>query len=570
MPALKSISDHYARHDEIVAFQKAAAKAFPRLCRTTEIGRSHEGRPLLVTEITNRETGPGEEKPAYWIDGNTHASELAGSAVACHTIHELLTRYGKEAEVTHLLDTRVFYILPRVSPDGAEYVLRTGIYIRSSTRPYPFDDLKDGLHPEDMNGDGDVLQMRVRDPLGEWKISPRDPRLMVKRRPDERGGIYYRLYREGRFENWDGRTIAVAPSRYGLDMNRQYPHDWRPHPDQHGAGPYPLSEPESRAVVEFLTSHRNVTGVQTYHTFSAVILRPLSNLPDDKFPNFDRAAYRTLGERATEITGYPCKSVYHDFRYDVNEAIHGVFDDWCYEHLGVFAFTTELWSPAGPAGIKVADFIKFLRDRSEEDELRLLRWNDRELKGKGFARWKRFRHPQLGEVEIGGWRALFTWSNPPLKYLRELCERHHRFTLAHAAAAPRLRIREFSATTLGPGLHKIVLSVENEGYLPTNVTQKALDRKIVRPIEVSLELAKGQSLEIGKRRVELGQLGGAATTLCDDGSAPAFFDGSDRDAGKTLEWGVRGDGPISVTVRSDRAGTVRASCKLPSPRKRVS
>lgn len=561
MPSLKSIADHYPRYDEIQAFLKAAAKAYPKFCKLHDIGRSYEGRPIVAIEITNSATGPAEEKPAYWIDANTHASELTGSVVVCHTIHHLLTKYGRDDEVTHLLDTRVFYLLPRVSPDGAEFVLRTGKYIRASMRPYPFDDLKDGLHQDDVDGDGEILQMRVRDPLGEWKVSTRDPRLLVKRTPDERGGKYYRLYREGFFENWDGKRIEVAEPRFGLDMNRQYPSDWHPHSEQEGAGPYPLSEPESRAVVQFITAHRNITGVLTYHTFSAVILRPLSNMPDEKFPNFDRVAYKTLGERATQITGYPCKSVFHDFRYDANEVIHGVFDDWCYEHLGVFAFTTELWSPAGPAGIEVKDFIKFLRDRSEADEMKLLHWNDRELKGKGFARWRPFKHPQLGDVEIGGWRSLYTWSNPPPKYLAGICEKHCKFTMAHAAASPRLRLKEFTAAKLAPGLRKIVLRVENEGYLPTNVSQKAIDRKVVRPVEVTLELSKGQTIEIGKRRAEIGHLAGAASTTCDEWNSAIWFGGSSREAEAYLEWCVRGDGPVSVTVKSDRAGTVRATIR---------
>ncbi|MBI3099565.1 MAG: carboxypeptidase, partial [Planctomycetes bacterium] len=107
------------------------------------------------------------------------------------------------------------------------------------------------------------------------------------------------------------------------------------------------------------------------------------------------------------------------------------------------------------------------------------------------------------------------------------------------------------------------LRIENEGWLPTNVSQKAVERKVVRPVEVTLELAKGQSLEIGKKRTETGHLAGAATTLCDECNSSTWFGGSSREAEAYLEWCVRGTGPLAVTVKSDRAGTVRGRCGEP-------
>ena len=57
-------------------------------------------------------------------------------------------------------------------------------HIRSSTRRYPWDELPvDGLTPEDIDGDGRILAMRVRDPHGGWKSHPEQPRLLVAREP---------------------------------------------------------------------------------------------------------------------------------------------------------------------------------------------------------------------------------------------------------------------------------------------------------------------------------------------------------------------------------------------------
>ncbi len=39
----------------------------------------------------------------------------------------------------------------------------------------------------------------------------------------------------------------------------------------------------------------------------------------------------------------------------------------------------------------------------EDHELALLRWNDEAMNGRLFCKLRKFRHPQLGDVEIGGW-----------------------------------------------------------------------------------------------------------------------------------------------------------------------
>src|SRR5690606_17461322 len=120
--------------------------------------------------------------------GNIHAGEITGCNVALYTADLLLHGYGSDNDITTLLDTRAFYIAPRVQPDGAELYLTTPITLRSSVREWPEVDDDEGLTPDDINGDGLVVQMRVQDPTGEWRVSEHDNRLMVKRRPDELTG----------------------------------------------------------------------------------------------------------------------------------------------------------------------------------------------------------------------------------------------------------------------------------------------------------------------------------------------------------------------------------------------
>jgi murein tripeptide amidase MpaA len=549
--------DRYYRYNDLVRYLRAVRRAHPRLTRLRSIGRSFEGRDLLVMELSQRATGRPEEKPAYWIDANTHASELAGSAAALYTIDYLTRRYGTDAEITNLLDTRTFYILPRLSPDGAEHCLRTGEYVRSSVRPFPHEDIPEGLRPADVDGDGEIIQMRVADPLGEWAVSDKDPRLMLRRRPGQREGAFYRLYREGIFERYDGFHQPVPPSRYGLDLNRNWPYRWAPPYRQEGAGLTPLSESETRSVAEFIINHPNITGITTYHTFSGIVLRPYSDRPDKEMPVADRLAFEAIAERGSKLSGYPLLSTFHKFNYEEGKPTLGGFDDWAYDHRGVFSYTVELWSPARAAGVEVEDYLAFLKERPEEELLKFLKWNDEALGGEGFREWTPFDHPQLGRVEIGGWRWLYVWSNPPPAMLEEVCRSNMYFTLVHAAASPCLRIAEFSAERLAPALRKVTLLVENSGFLPTHVSQIALDHKLVRPVIVDLTLPPRRAeLLIGKSRTEIGHLSG--TGLIDEWESSRWTDGISRLNRARVEWLVRGGGPLAVEVRSERAGTVRA------------
>jgi murein tripeptide amidase MpaA len=553
---MKLTYNTYLRYEELTLTLHALAADHPRLCRVESIGRSYEGREIWLMELTNSETGPAAEKPAFWVDGNTHAGEVTGSMAALYLIELLLEGHGSDERITGLLDRQAFYVLPRLSPDGAERYLTTPYTLRASMRPWPEPEEEPGLHPEDVNDDGHILQMRLEDENGEWRVSEKDERLMVPRAPDDFGGTYYRLYREGVFKDYDGFERRIAPPLYGLDMNRQYPYHWQGEDEQRGAGPYPLSEPESRAQVDFLLDHKNVFGLHTYHTFCGAILRPYSNRPDDEMPEHDLAVYKALAERGTQLTGYPNVSVYHDFRYEPNKFITGTLDDWAYDSYGVFAFTVEFWSAARSAGVEVKDFIEFFRNPPEEAQLEMLAWNDRELEGEGFAPWEPFEHPQLGLVEIGGWKTKFTAQNPPPRFLGAECEKLARFALSHASTAPRLEAL-LEVEELLPGIRRIELTVENAGYLPTNVTGVALDKKLVKPVEAKIELPGGASLVSGKAEVELGHLSGRSALWGNRWKDPTFFDGLPSDYARRVVWVVRGEGLLQVEVSSERAGTVR-------------
>ncbi len=565
----------YHTYEKLTAALKKLAEAYPKLARLDSIGKSYEGRDLWVMTVTNFETGADIDKPAYWIDGNIHAAEVTGSAVSLYTIHYLLTNYGRDAEavsdpnlalVNRLLDTRAFYIMPRHTPDGAERVLTSPRRLRSSTRAYPTDEDKDGLYPEDLDGDGVVRQMRVADPNGEWKISPQDPRMMVKRALDEEGGQYYRIYTEGLLRNYDGYTIKVAPPKEGLDLNRNYGFDWAPDNEQAGAGPFPLSEPETQAVSHFWTTHRNISGSQSYHTFSGVILRPYSGKPDEAFPTHDLEVYKLLGERGTALTGYPMASIYHGFRYDPKTYLRGAFLDWAYDHLGVFGLSTELWDVIKLAGVENRDFIDFLmRKRKPEEELKVYEWLWEHIPG-SFKEWEHFEHPQLGPVELGGWNHVYSWQNPPpdSHWLKDICQQNALFSFACAAISPLLTLPVLKVEPVNQAeaderphgaVYRVLAIAENSGFLPTYGSKKALERRFLKPVTLELILDEGIELLSGEAKLELGQLEGRSNKL----GLSVVQPGYNSDYRVKAEWVIRANPGAVVTIEahSERGGRVR-------------
>jgi murein tripeptide amidase MpaA len=560
MPAVRF--DRFYRYEELSAILKQYAAQYPALATIESIGKSHEGRDIWVMTLTSKASGPAADKPAFWVEGNVHATEVAASVACVYFLNHLLTRYGQDADVTRVLDTRAFYICPRVNPDGPEWALADKPrFIRSSTRPYPYDEEDiEGLTVEDVDGDGRILQMRMRDPNGLWKSHPEEPRLMVRREPTEVGGTYYRILPEGTLEDYDGFMLHVKKKREGVDLNRNYPAHWRQEYEQLGAGPYPTSEPEVRAQVAFLTSHPNIGGGISYHTWSGVLLRPFDHSPDEDMVPEDLWVYKKIGAKGTELTGYPAISVYHEFRYYPKQVIGGT-SDWLFDHLGAFSWVVEIWCPMREAGIEKYLYIDWFRDHPIADDLALYRWNEQKLAGAAHVDWKPFDHPQLGAIEIGGWNRFHAFSNPPLPLLEKEVARFPSWMIWQALLSPKLELLDATAERIGAESWRVRLVVQNTGWLPSYVSKRALERKVVRGLIAEIALPPRAKLQGGKRRQDIGQLEGKAYKHTGVSFWPDYHLTDDR---AKIEWVVQGKAGdrVALTARHERAGTVRTEVTL--------
>jgi hypothetical protein len=560
----------YLDYDELTAQVHAWAAAFPSLVHLRSLGRTPEDRELWLLQI-----GPEPERarPAAWVDANMHASELAGSSVALAIAEDALSLHLRPESPPHGLPPHLaevvrhvqLLVLPRISPDGAEAVLRTGRFVRSVPR-----DARPQRSPHwrchDLDGDGLCLLMRQEDPTGEFVESPEIPGLLVPRRLDD-PGPYYKLWPEGTIEGFDGFSVPT-PTLTGdnsPDLNRNFPYDWAPEHVQTGGGPFPLSEPESRAVVDFAAAHPTIFAWLDLHTYGGVFIRPLGAAPDNTMDPGDLAVWKEIEGIVEPITGYPMVSGFSDFTYEPETPLHGDLTEFAYHSRGALAYVCELWDlfrrldmPRPPRFVD--HYARFDRDALH----RLARWDAAHNQGRVLRPWVPVTHPQLGPVEVGGMDIRFGVRNPPPELLPEICERHAAAFLRVATLAPWMWASELVASPLGPGLWALELRVENRGYLATHVVPSARAHDWNRPLEACVvtegEIALVDQTD-GAR--ELGHLEGWGRGQGTSFGTPGFPRGSGRVSARRLRWVARGHGRVRVRVGSCRVGWLERSVDLP-------
>ncbi len=496
---------NYYKYDEIVDLLKYWKNNFSNNFIYKKIGESFENRDIFVTIIT-KDINDYMDKPAYYIDANHHAGEVTGSATALYTINYLLSNQDDE-KVDYLLTNYTFYIVPRIAMDGSEFYLTTPHSLRSSTREYS-PALDKGLIQEDVDQDGRILQMRFKSETGNYKISEKDPRVMVRRQPDDIEGDFYEVVNEGTIEDFDGVEIKKHRSKWGLDYNRNYPQGWNPEHIQKGAGPYPLSENETRSIADFILNHSNIAGAMSYHTYGGIILRPYCTKSDKEMNKDDLKFFKELGEIGEKLTDYPCWSIFEKFTLDKSNPSAGSFIDFAYDYLGMTCFATELWDIRANAGLKKITFQERLDQtikEKEDDELELLKYNDENFDGELFVNWYEFYHPQLGKVELGGWDRKFSFQNPPKELLEKVCHKNMLFTFSHALSLPKLDIDVLNVENTSDNIYKIDCSIVNKGALNTAGSNLAKGLEKFKNIEITLE---GDNEVIGDKKIEINSLNG--------------------------------------------------------------
>jgi len=600
-PQVKPVKDgevdfqHYHTYEEATALLRKWAAAHPDLVELYSVGQSLEGREIWQITISNRKTGKHTDKPAMFIEGGRHAGEISGIEATLYFINHVLSNYGKDPAITKLVDTKALYAKPHNNPDGASLYHYTAQTLRSTVRPDDNDG--DGLFDEDsgedLDGDGFIRQMRkfVGAGKGSARVDKRDPKGRLMERVAQGQGDYD-LYSEGWDNDEDGRINEDGIG--GLDLHRNYPENWRPMREetgrgytQGGAGAYPLSEPETKAVFMFLMTHPNVAIVQSLDTAVPMILRgpSVSKSEETMFPE-DLELIQKFDKKGLEITGYPWAGDTF-FVYSTRNRtpppgqelqgspLFGHGPDFGYTYYGSVWYGNEIWN-----GGRMVDYDK----NGSIDELEVLRWNDEHRAGRGdFQTWTKTRHPALGEVEVGGWNPKFYAQNPPADMIETWAKNEAMFNVWMAQQLPQVKIVSVAGKPAGSAsaeasadkVFDVTVQVTNEGLMPTAL-EIAKRVKMVRPDTVTIELAEGQAIVRAAAPTAPGGRGGGAPQGMGRGGRggqPGAPQAAQRRASEDIGWlkagetktvtfKVRGAGSAKVTIGSTRGGVGTATVDI--------
>jgi uncharacterized membrane protein YgcG len=539
----------YHTYAEMTAMLQTLVKEHADIAKLVEIGKTRENRSLWAVEIMNAAGSASPTRPALLVTANFEGDHLVGSELALYMVDYLLNSYAANPQVKQQIDARAFYILPRMNPDGAElFFAPTKADRRSNTSP--LDDDNDGRidenGPEDLNKDGYITLMRVKDPKGPYMLHPEDARLLKRADPQRGETGAYRVYYEGLDKDGDGFIGEDGPG--GADLNRNFLHKY-PY-FQPDAGRFMASELETRAMMEYLKKHANIAAALTFGESDNLIAgrngdnAPAQNIDLLNFAQQSIAEARRVGMAAGGGGGggrggrggataapaggggrgggggaRPAETVnaadaeYFQTIVDKYRELTGLrnnppvrtpagaFYEVAYYQWGVPSFSTPGWGlPAaggtGRAGMPAdtgmagggrgmaggagrgtgAGFGAAASDGAAAFDLRLLRWMDAD-KIDGFVAWTPFKHPTLGDVEIGGFKP-YSWTNPPVARIAELGKPHADFAVYLASLFPKIAVAEFSAVNLGGGLFRIKADVENKGFLPTSTAHGQVSRSV--------------------------------------------------------------------------------------------
>lgn len=258
------------------------------------------GHDLKAVCITKKQAGdcqltPNSAKPRFFLMSQIHAREITTGEISWRWIDELTGNYGKDPDITKIMDSTEMWVVPDANPDGVDMVSQ--------------------------GGDNPVLQRKNADDSG-------------------------------------GSSCGTGPSdQIGVDLNRNTDTHWntagtsdQPCDEVYG-GPNADSEVENTALEalfrDLYPAVRTGSGVSdpapdtargmmiTMHSDASMVLFPWEY--DSTVHTGNDTALRALAAQLGSITGYQYGQA-GEILYNAS----GGTDDWTYDKLGLASFTIEI------------------------------------------------------------------------------------------------------------------------------------------------------------------------------------------------------------------------------------
>ena len=490
--------DRYYSYEDIVKAVTLLNQAYPKLTKKVLVGKSDEGRDIWALEINNPATGKALDKPGVYVDANIHGNEIQAGEVALYLADYLLKNYGKLERITQVVDRNAFYIIPVVNVDGRYHFFADANTMHSSrSLRIPKDDDRDGLFdedfPDDLDGDGNICQMRKRDPNGKYRLDPLDPRIMIRVKNGEKGE-WTLLGSEGIDNDGDGRINEDAEGY--VDPNRNWGFYWQPDYVQRGAGDFPMSGKGIKAIAQYLYARPNIIIVYAFHNYGGMFLRGPGAKELGPMNPQDIAVHDLLGKNAEKIVpGYRYLISWKDLY-----STYGDFTQFTYSTLGAYSYVGELfrtkqetYSKKEPKGEDEQTWNSPMRTERERERLK---FNDNLAHGSLYKEWKPYHHPVYGDIEIGGWVKMST-RIPHTFMLPELVHRNASAVIFSASQTPDISMEVFETKKMGNNLYRLNIRLKNKNGIPS--MSYIAQQKKIHPKDILKISGKGIKVIAGGR-----------------------------------------------------------------------
>jgi hypothetical protein len=242
--------DRYHKPEELTAAVQDLARANPGFAKVHVLAKSPGGRELVLLELGPETAKAAKSLPAVFIAANMEGTVPISGEAALY-LAKLV------CEKADMRSDRTWYILPCGNPDAAAVYFGKPLRLdprNARPRNDDQDDKTDEDGADDLDGDGLITQMRVKDPGGEWIAVASEPRLMKKAdwAKGEKG--VWKLYPEGLDNDGDGQINEDGPG--GINIGTSFPHLFKFHAPDSGA--WSGSEAETFALLKFFDLHREV------------------------------------------------------------------------------------------------------------------------------------------------------------------------------------------------------------------------------------------------------------------------------------------------------------------------
>ncbi|MDR1779170.1 MAG: hypothetical protein LBR50_00380 [Tannerella sp.] len=555
----------YYTYDEWVKIILDMQKKYPNLCTVESIGKSRMGRDLYVMTITAKNTGKDTDKPAVWVDGAIHGNEVNGITCSLYSAWYLLTRYDYDTRIYDMLNRATVYIMPGFNVDGNDSYVRFPNTENNPREPFrPTDDDKDGLYDEDMtedvDGDGELSVMYAEDASGEYRLS-KDGQRFIRIAADDwwEGTRFRRIGNEG-YDN-DGDFAMAEDDLGGIDPNRNFPWDF----DKVNGKTYPLSEPEMRAVLDFQLTKKNILVSFNYHNIGRLIMYAMP--PEAKRGGGQPRGMREPVSSEKDIYKFTMpRRVDAEYQHDaevLNKTVSaglyilktytpepgnedGEHLDNTYRMLGAYSFLIELWSAPTPyADTNQDGYVS-------DDEFD--KWVKLDLGGDAWVTPHKVKHPQFGDIWIGGTSKKHIGRTPPPRYMEDEAEKQCQYVMYCIEQLPKLSFGNYTVKKLGGDLYEVEVEVVNDKMFPT-ASDRSIQLKRYTPDKITAKLSSGSIITPVKN-------GGADEQ---QSAIPAYYrTGYRKDAtaaGETVEFRAKGNSTqtFRYTVLSKDNATLNLS-----------